>query len=384
MAVDPFRFLGLAFATADLLFEVDDKARVTFAAGAGQKLAGVDGAQLVGRPWLDLFAEADRPTAEALLGGLAEGERRSLAEIELVAGPDGAARRVSLSAFRLPQNAPRISCALTLAEGHGARRRAEAKLFERGEFEAAARAIIEGARASGPELELGLIELAGLASKRDGLSRSRRTLWTGVWRGRSAPSPMPTPPPTLANSGSPWCAAKGDTPEAMVRRLTQLLGPALQPRSRRWPSTGAGSVGRMMRAMKFALDGFIANGEPPAVASLSEVLNASVRQAVEDANAFGAVVDSRSSNWCSSRWSRWPTGEVRHYETLVRFKEGQSPFAMIRMAEELDVIEDLDRAVAEEALKRLRADRTGRAEAGGQRLRPHHRQHRLRPDHAGA
>ena len=117
----------------------------------------MDGDQMTGRSWLDLFIEADRATAEALLGGLADGERRSLAEVELMATPDGVTRRVSLSAFRLPQNAPRISCALTLVEGLGSRRRPKGKLFERAEFEAAARAIIDGARDSGPDLELGLI-----------------------------------------------------------------------------------------------------------------------------------------------------------------------------------------------------------------------------------
>ena len=360
MAVDPFRFLGLAFATADLLFEVDDQARVTFAAGAGQKLAGVDGAQLVGRPWLDLFAEADRPTAEALIGGLAEGERRSLAEIELLPAADGAARRVSLSAFRLPQNAPRVSCALTLGEGLGSRRRAKAKLFERAEFEAAARAIIDSARESGPDFELGLIELGGLSRKRNGLSPEQASDLDRRLVGAIRAESYADAAADLGDERFAVVRRKGDAPEAMVRRLAQLLGPALEPQVQALAIDGAGSVGRVMRAMKFALDGFIANGEPPAVATLSEVLNASVRQAVEDANAFGAAVDSRSFKLVFQPVVSLSTGLVRHYEALVRFKEGQSPFEMIRMAEELDVIEDLDRAVAQEALKRLKADRTGR------------------------
>ena len=154
---------------------------------------------------------------------------------------------------------------------------------------------------------------------------------------------------------------KGDAPEAMVRRLTQLLGPALEPSAHALPIDGAaGSVGQLMRALKFTLDGFLADGAPPAAASLSEVLNASVRQAVADANAFGAVVDARQFKLVFQPVVSLATGEVRHYETLVRFKDDQSPFGMIRMAEELDVIEDLDRAVVDEAVKKLRADRTGK------------------------
>ena len=49
-------------------------------------------------------------------------------------------------------------------------------------------------------------------------------------------------------------------------------------------------------------------------------------------------------------------GGVHHFEALVRFHDDHSPFAMIRMAEELDIIENLDRAVTDEVVKRLKAD----------------------------
>ncbi len=360
MAVDPFRFLGLAFATADLLFEVDERGRVSFAAGAGAKLLGADQTDLTGRPWLDLFAEADRPTAEALLGGLADGERRSLAEIELAAAPDGKVRRANLSAFRLPQNAPRVSCALTLAEGAGSKRRAKPKLFDRIEFEAVARTIIDGARESGPDLELGLIELSGFARERDALSPEQAAALDKKLAGALRSEAYADAAADLGDERFAVVRKKGDAPEAMARRLTQLLGPALEPTVRALAIDDAGSVSQVMRAMKFALDGFIANGEPPSVANLSKVLDSSMRRAVEDANAFGAVVDSRAFKLVFQPVVSLTTGELRHHEALVRFKEGQSPFDTIRMAEELDVIEDLDRAVAEEAMKKLKADRQDR------------------------
>jgi len=353
MAVDPFRFLGLAFATADLLFEVDDQGRVTFAAGAGHNLAGFDDAALVGRSWLDIFAEADRPTADALLGGLSEGERRSLAEIELAAGADGRPRAASLSAFHLPQNGPRRSCALTLIQG-GAKRRSNGKLFDRAEFESIARALIE----TGPGLELGLIEFAGLDLQRSSLSTEDGVALDLRLAGALKAEAYADAAAELGDQRFALVRRKGDSPEAMVRRLTMLLGPALAPSATALPIDSAGSISQIMRALKFTLDGFIADGEPPAGgASLSEVLNASVRQAVANANAFGAVVDARQFKLVFQPVVSMATGEVRHHEVLVRFKDGQSPFETIRMAEELDVIQDLDRAVAEEAMKRLRADR---------------------------
>jgi EAL domain-containing protein (putative c-di-GMP-specific phosphodiesterase class I) len=47
------------------------------------------------------------------------------------------------------------------------------------------------------------------------------------------------------------------------------------------------------------------------------------------------------------------TGELHHHEVLVRFGDDASPFPMIRMAEELDLIEGLDLAVAEQAVEEL-------------------------------
>ena len=359
MAVDPFRFLGLAFATADLLFEVDEAGRVTFAAGAAPRLTGVDDAALVGRSWLELLAEADRPTAEALLAGLAEGERRGLAEIELAPGAGGRVHTASLSAFRLPQNAPRLSCALTVIEGSAAKRKAKGRLFNRAEFESAARALIDGMRESGPDLEVGLIELSGLDRQRKSLSAEEGVALDRRLAGAIKAEAYADAAAELGEQRFAVVRRKGDTPEAMVRRLTQLLGPALEPSAHALPIDGADSVGRIMRALKFTLDGFLSDGSPPAANSLSDVLNASVRQAVADANAFGAVVDARQFKLVFQPVVSLKSGDIRHYETLVRFKDDQSPFNMIRMAEELDVIEDLDRAVAEEAIKRLKADRAG-------------------------
>src|SRR6202021_2291911 len=102
--------------------------------------------------------------------GLVEGKRRGLAELELAPGAEGRIHTASLSAFRLPQNAPRLSCAVTVIEGGRSKRRPKGKLFDRAEFESAAHALIEGARESGPKLELGLIELVGLDRQRQALS----------------------------------------------------------------------------------------------------------------------------------------------------------------------------------------------------------------------
>jgi len=115
-----------------------------------------------------------------------------------------------------------------------------------------------------------------------------------------------------------------------------------------------------MRALRFSLDSFLADGATTAATSLSDVLGQSVQRTVSQAGAFGAVVENRQFRLVFQPVVNLTDGALHHHETLIRFDGDESPYAMIRMAEELDIIEDLDCAVAEETVQRLRADRSGK------------------------
>ncbi len=359
LTVDRFRFLALAFASADLLFEIGEDAAIGFAAGAGKRIAGKDDSELVGRPWSELVAEHDRPVVEALLAGLVDGERRGPVEIELAPGDDSLPRRAGLSAFRLPQMAPRISCALTLSDraGKGA---ACGELLGRADFEILANNLIDVARADGVQLELGLVELAGLDRQRTRLSPDLAAALhrqvTGALRAESYSD-------AAAHLGDQRFAVlrkKGESPEALARRLSRVLGAALEPAAQTVPVDAMASPGRMMRALRFSLDKFLADGEPAQANTLSDVVGQSVEKTVAEAGLFGAIVRERRFKTVFQPVISMADGSVHHHEVLVRFDGDRSPYAMIRMAEELDLIEQLDCAVADEAAAKLRGDRTGK------------------------
>jgi EAL domain-containing protein (putative c-di-GMP-specific phosphodiesterase class I) len=350
-----YRLLGLAFAAADLLFEVGADGRIAFAAGAGQKIAGQDDAALVGKPWLELFAEEDHALAEALLGGLEDGERRGPADLRLAGAPE----RVKLSAFRLPQLAPRLSCALTLTGRRSDERRGGA-LLGRADFEAVASGLIDLARADGLQLELGLVEFAGLEQERQGLSPDLAAALDRRVSGALRAEAYGDAAADLGDQRYAVLRRKGDPPEAMARRLSRVLGASLAPQAHAVAVDALASPGRMMRALRFSLDKYLDDGEPPQAGSLSQVVGQSVEKTVAEAGAFGATVRARRFKMVFQPVVALADGAVHHHEVLVRFDGDRSPFATIRMAEELDLIEDLDRAIAEDAAARLRADRTGR------------------------
>ena len=76
MADDAARYLGFAFASADLLFELNSDGVVVFAVGAARQVAGVDLQALAGSALRDLVADEDQAIVEAFLNGLAPGDRR--------------------------------------------------------------------------------------------------------------------------------------------------------------------------------------------------------------------------------------------------------------------------------------------------------------------
>ena len=70
MADVAHRYLGFAFASADLLFELDGRGVVTFALGAAKQVAGVELDTLSGVALRDMVSEEDQPTVDAFLGQL--------------------------------------------------------------------------------------------------------------------------------------------------------------------------------------------------------------------------------------------------------------------------------------------------------------------------
>ncbi|OZA74754.1 MAG: hypothetical protein B7X77_08090 [Caulobacter sp. 39-67-4] len=117
---------------------------------------------------------------------------------------------------------------------------------------------------------------------------------------------------------------------------------------------------RAMRALRYAMDDFLREGlkdAPPM--SLAEAMNRSVKRTLARAGALGVAVSQRRFNLAFQPVVNLATGVAHHHEALVRFEDGVSPFALIRMAEEFDLIEELDHAIVEQAVRRLAQDRSG-------------------------
>ena len=113
------RFLGFAFASADLLFEINSAGLITLALGAAKKVTGVGNVTLPQSPWRVLFEPSDHGVFTALIDSLSGAGRKGPVRLRLRDVPGQPPRYANVFACRLPQLAPNISCALSLSLGAG-------------------------------------------------------------------------------------------------------------------------------------------------------------------------------------------------------------------------------------------------------------------------
>ena len=347
LSIDPRRLLGLAFASADLLVELQS-GRVRLALGAAQKVMGKSEAGLMGQAWSDLFHADDRPLMEAMISCADDGIRRGPVVLRL-AGPEELCVRVILRA--LPENEGRISCSVTAAQSAGPPLTADS-LQPRESFDDIAQGLFEAARVTGLELELAMVEFAGLGAMREGLTPSEaQALDVRVASAVRAESHGGSAATRLSPDRFALLRQRDDRPENMVKRLTRMVSAEA---SAHVVPVEAGGGARAMRALRYALDDFLREGlkdMPPM--TLSEAMNRSVKRTLARAGALGVAVSQRRFTLAYQPVVSLATGLAHHHEALVRFEDGGSPFALIRMAEEFDLIEELDHAIVEMAVKKL-------------------------------
>lgn len=358
MSLAPQRLLGFAFASSDLLIEVSKSGQIAFAIGASEALSGSAETELAGRAWHDFIDLRDRPMVQALFDGMTDGRRAGPIVVSLATPQGKPERAASLSAFCLPGNEGAISCAFTRTapkSSHG--------LHNKAGFEAVAVALFETAKSTGIELELALIEMGGLEGLRKKLgpeaAKAIEQRLAGALRAQSHGGSA------AAELGSDRYAVirqPGETPEALTRRILKLLNLAatdgVTPLTAAIALKGEAAPGQVMRAIRFSLDTFIKEGMPGSPpANLDEAVARSVRRTLTDVGALGEAVNGRNFKLVFQPVVNLKDkNSVHHHEVLVRFGDNQSPFPMIRMAEELDLIEPLDIAVVEQTIERLAAN----------------------------
>lgn len=346
------RLLGLAFAGADLVFEIDSMGSITFALGAAERLTGRPDQDLVGRDWASLFDGREETLLDTLRTGLSPGERRGPLRMDLAPRETpGSPGSAALSVFRLPQLGARLSCALSLgASGGAAPYPKDAQGFTPAEsFSVAAEYLLKEAEQAGLVLTLDLVEVRGLRDRLSRLSpetaeKTRRSIEAAL-RAES-----------YAGVGGAELSADrfavmrpADAPSTrLVEGIGAAVGGRERPQVARLSLEGAASS-RNMRTMRLALDRYIESGSDSATTGFREA----VARTLRDSDRFRDIVARSAFQLAYQPVVSLATGELHHFEALARFSKDASPAETIQLAEDLEMIQAFDLSVVRSLLREL-------------------------------
>jgi EAL domain-containing protein (putative c-di-GMP-specific phosphodiesterase class I) len=363
------RFVSFAFASADLLFEVNTGGVVTFAMGASTGLTEASDRELVGRHWSTIIHVDDQPYIGALMGSLGIGSRCGPVMVRLaIAGLEGTPRPGVFSACRLPGDEDRIACTLSRATASVAanaatrRRDAETQLLEKDSFSDVVADVAAAAAGLAQPVALTLLDIPGLAELQQRLPASTMSelirgvgavLRTASIDGNAAGRVADTRFGVLHQDGAAGLPAQ-------IVDLTRKMDP-----------TGEGvAVGRTdvdlgfdrlapdeaMKAIRYVVNSFAEKpADAPMPATLSNAFEHMVHETVHRMSRFSETVRLDDFSVAYQPIVDLETRDIKHFEVLARFKDGESPFETIRFAEQVGIIERFDLGVCLRAIKQLEA-----------------------------
>jgi EAL domain-containing protein (putative c-di-GMP-specific phosphodiesterase class I) len=338
------QLLGLAFAGADLVFEIDAAGIVQFALGASERVTGRPAEALIGAPWRDVIDARDHTVFESLLTGLQAGARQGPLRLHMAPRtPDAEALRATVSVLRLPQRADHVSCALILGGDVSEAFTAPSDgLMDRETFTNAAGVLLAEAKRAGLNLRLELVEMPGLeqslsAMAAEAAEATRRQI-AATLRGQSHAGLGAT---EIAADKYALVRSATASSESLTASLKAVTGDAISPIATPMPFS-ADVPAQNLRAMRVALDRYILHGGAAAQASFS----ATVEQVMRDTARVKSAVAERRFALVYQPVVALRGQTLHHFEALARFDADASPADTIRLAENLDLIADFDLAVA--------------------------------------
>jgi EAL domain-containing protein (putative c-di-GMP-specific phosphodiesterase class I) len=308
--------------------------------GAAEQLLGLDGPALTGLDWRGFFRGEDAAIASHVAEDLAVGERRSQIRVRLQSQrPDGPATPGELSLFRPPGRAGRVACAFrrTGPEVADAAPAAPA-LLGRAAFEALTHEVLAEAAAAGLAVSLDLLELPGFAARAAALpaevgEKTRQDVANALRAGSVGGYAA------AEVAEDRFAVMRSADRERLLERLERLTGAPVSTASQ--PLSADHPPAHHLQALRFALDLHIEAGPTAAGEAFQVVLMETLRRA----EAFRHAVAAGHVTLVYQPVVELRTRKLHHFEALARFDDAASPQDVIRLAEELNLIPELDFAV---------------------------------------
>lgn len=378
MRAERDRFVAFAFSAADLMLEVSADGRITFASGAARQLTGHDPSDLIGHQLPPLIDEQDRQFLLNLLASLGVGGRIEPVTIRMAGKGEAGGVLCVLGGCCLPRAEGRYYLTLSgarLPQAETAllnKRDYQTGLLSAEDFEVRAGDRLKLARELGSEVKITLLEIVGLRELTEELTPAQQAELLGdvgaLLRSKSIGGDTAG---RLDSERYSILHASDIDQEAVTRQVRQIAEKAL-PQAEALEQLGVRGATLDLHAkgmsdedaanaMAFAVQRFAAEGSAGlSFRSTEESLKLLLSQTVSRVRALRTTVTQKNFEMVFQPIVGLRDRRLHHYEALVRFGDGGSPFEHIRLAEGVHLIGEFDLAVVQRIIDTLlEAEKTG-------------------------
>jgi len=365
------RLLALSFCRADLLFELDINRSIEFSAGATPPLLGKTTDELEGSNFLDLVHLDDQQLAQELLDSADHKGRMDDVSLNLK-NPKGMKLPIILSGYRVPDFDNHFFIALkvdtqrpTFGKIIELTHDEDTNLLETESYSQAAAQRVTSFLHAGGDAQVSMVKVnhldtlltkVGATDKKKLLSAIGNVLNENSIGGDTASR--------IDGDSFSFAHATSVDPEVINQQIESIAasahedGDMVQSISQTLDVDGAGMTeGQVARALIFTMQNFCENQGSVRESSLSDSLSAMMTNTVENVSYIKEVIKKRDIDIHFMPINHLKHGFVHHFEGLVRFKGkdvNESPYHMIRLAEEVGIICDLDMAIIKKSIDSIR------------------------------
>lgn len=341
------RLLGLAFASADTLVEIDGEGRIALAMGAAPATGHAPDTTWTGRTLTDLFEARSVGRLQQALADLKPGARSTPLDLLYDLG-GGAFRRVRVRLFSLPELAPHCSCALTwLGQSFELETPEAGPLLTRDDLMRQAGHALS-ARRSDP-LTLAFVDVTGLDQVQGEQLDRLTTRLHGALQAASVDGASAS-----HLSGNAYALLREDPDASAVQdaihNVAALEGVDVSADIRQVELTPGVDRQATLRAMRHALEVCISNG---AMDDPDVTFKKTLDRTLVQMDSFRTMVKARDFALHYQPIVDLKSGAVHHFEALARIPGCDGPESTIRLAETLALIESFDLVVAEKAIQQM-------------------------------
>lgn len=367
------KFIGFAFANADILIEIDLQSfKILFSAGATKSLTGSEQDGLVGSDFLDLFAKRDHALIKALKNRYRPGQRFGPVMVNLQdkldeLGKDQSNRTAMLSGLGLPTNPDHIY--FTLSKSHlnlvnsaeKARASAQQTLLQPDQFAEAAREALSAGDTTGAKLGMTFIDIPGTEDFKKKIGHEQ---WSslnenisGILRAYAADGKTAA----ILENGRYGVVHDTSISPDQIKQELEIAAAESDPDNVGLEATSHTidmnddtlTEHEMAKAIVYTINKFASKSEDFDITSLKNGFEDFLGENAKAITDYKTIINQQRFDLKFQPIVSLKTGEVAYHEVLVRFEDGVSPFEAIEFIEDVGLSSELDLAICGRVLNYL-------------------------------